>query len=287
MTGKAVRSVGVVGAGTMGTGVSLLFAENGFPVVLQDTSRQALERASELMSRNARFYELVRPGRVAAAPAEVLGRITLTLDPAAFQAVDYVVENAVEKWDVKRSIYAELGEICRADCIFGANTSAISITRLGAAAGRPGNVIGVHFMNPAPLKPLVEVIRGFHTTAETIRATRDLLAGLGKDSVVVEDSPGFVTNRVLMLTINEAIFLLAENVASADEIDRLFRECFGHKMGPLETADLIGLDTVLLSLEVLYESFSDDKYRPSPLLRKMVYAGLLGEKSGRGFRKYC
>nr|WP_225312201.1 3-hydroxyacyl-CoA dehydrogenase NAD-binding domain-containing protein [Microbispora cellulosiformans] len=280
-------NIGVVGAGTMGVGVAHLFAENGFDVTLHDISAPAIERARELIERNARFYCLIRPDEKPVSPEEILSRITFTTDLESFKDTGFVVENATESFDVKRPIYEALDGICPDDCIFAVNTSAISITRLAGLTGRPGNVVGVHFMNPAPLKPLVEVVRGVHTTAETLEATRGLIARLGKDSLVVNDSPGFVTNRVLMLTINEAIFLLSEDVARPDEIDRLFKECFGHKMGPLQTADLIGLDTVLLSLEVLYESFNDSKYRPSPLLRKMVYAGLLGEKSGRGFHNYA
>jgi len=177
-------------------------------------------------------------------------------------------------------------ENCPPRTIFSSNTSAIPITRLAQVTKRPSQVIGTHFMNPVPLKPVVEVIRGFHTSNETIQATLDLLASMGKEGVLVNDSPGFVSNRVLMLTVNEAIFLLQDQVATAEDIDHIFRSCFGHKMGPLETADLIGLDTILYSLEVLYENFNDPKFRPSPLLRKLVAAGLHGRKSGRGFYSY-
>lgn len=171
--------------------------------------------------------------------------------------------------------------------MIGCNTSAIPITRLASATRRPAQVIGMHFMNPVPRKPLVEVIRGYHTSDSTLALARQLLAAMGKECVVVADSPGFVSNRVLMLTINEAVCLLQERAASAEEIDTIFKTCFGHAMGPLETADLIGLDTVLLSIEVLYESFSDARFRPSPLLRKLVDAGLYGRKSGQGFYTYA
>ena len=170
--------------------------------------------------------------------------------------------------------------------MFAANTSAIPITRIASLTRRPARVIGMHFMNPVPLKPVVEVIRGYYTADETVALAQGLLAGMGKEGVVVNDSPGFVSNRVLMLTINEAIFLLHEGVAAAEDVDKIFKGCFGHKMGPLETADLIGLDTILLSIEVLYESFNDSKYRPCPLLKKMVDAGLYGQKSGQGFYTY-
>jgi 3-hydroxybutyryl-CoA dehydrogenase len=170
--------------------------------------------------------------------------------------------------------------------VFAVNTSAISITRIASVTSRAPQVIGMHFMNPVPLKPMVEVIRGYHTSEQTIDTAKALVAAMDKECIVVNDSPGFVTNRVMMLTINEAIFMVQEQVSSVVEIDRLFKQCFGHKMGPLETADLIGLDTILLSIEVLYESFNDSKYRPCPLLKQMVDAGLYGRKSGRGFYTY-
>jgi 3-hydroxybutyryl-CoA dehydrogenase len=176
--------------------------------------------------------------------------------------------------------------VSRAGCVLAVNTSAIPITRIAGLTSRPASVIGMHFMNPVPFKPTVEVIRGFHTSEATIAVAKGLLARMNKECVVVNDSPGFVTNRVMMLTVNEAMFLVQEQVAAVPEVDHLFKQCFGHKMGPLETADLIGLDTVLLSIEVLYESLGDSKYRPCPLLRKMVDAGLFGRKNGRGFYEY-
>jgi len=169
---------------------------------------------------------------------------------------------------------------------FAANTSAYSITRIGSLTQRPDRVLGMHFMNPVPLKPTVEVIRAFHTSQATVDTALALLKGMGKEGIVVNDMPGFVSNRVLMLTINEAVWLVQDQVATPEDVDRIFVTCFGHKMGPLETADLIGLDTILFSIEVLYESFNDSKYRPCPLLRKMVDAGLHGRKSGQGFYSY-
>nr|MDP9121404.1 3-hydroxyacyl-CoA dehydrogenase family protein [Acidobacteriota bacterium] len=183
-------------------------------------------------------------------------------------------------------IYKSMLPHLRPNCLLASNTSSISITRLAASTDRPGQVLGMHFMNPVPMKPMVEVIRGHHTTDETLRTARQLLTQMGKDCIVVNDSPGFVSNRVLMLTVNEAVFLVADGVATAEQIDQLFKTCFGHKMGPLETADLIGLDTILYSIEVLYESFNDSKYRPCPLLKKMVDAGLHGRKNGKGFYDY-
>lgn len=280
-----MQRIGVVGAGTMGTGVSQVFATAGHLVRLVDVSPGALERARDAIAENIRLMPLTGvpvPGD----PEDIVGNIHLTSDLSDLRDVDYVIENITESWDLKRRLYAELARVCRPDVPFGVNTSAIPITRIASVTDRPTAVIGTHFMNPAPLKPTVEVIRGYHTSEETVARTTKLLEGVGKRHVIVADSPGFVTNRVMMLTVNEAVFLLQERVASAPEVDRLFKECFGHSMGPLETADLIGLDTVLLSLEVLYENFNDPKYRPCPLLRTLVAAGRCGMKSGHGFHSY-
>jgi 3-hydroxybutyryl-CoA dehydrogenase len=217
---------------------------------------------------------------------EVMERITFTTDYAPFAECDFVVENATEKEAIKKTIYPVIDEVCPAHAVFAANTSCISITRIGSWTGRPDRVLGMHFMNPVPLKPTVEVIRGFHTTQETIDTAQALLAAMGKEGIVVNDMPGFVSNRVLMLTINEAAWLIQDGVAPVEDVDRIFVTCFGHKMGPLATGDLIGLDTILYSIEVLYESYADSKYRPCPLLKKMVDAGLHGRKSGRGFYDY-
>lgn len=281
-----MNRIGVVGAGTMGTGVTQLFAENGHEVVLVDMADHILETALADISRNIRFASLVRPGTPERPPEEVTGRILFTTDLKQLRHVDYLIENVTERWDIKRPLYDELDTLCPPEVPFGVNTSAIPITRVAATTSRADRVIGTHFMNPAHLKPTVEVIRGHHTSDETLARTRALLDGTGRRHVVVTDSSGFVTNRVLMLALNEAIFLLHEGVSSAPDIDRLFKECCGHAMGPLETADLIGLDTVLLSLEVLYDNFNDPKYRPCPLLRRLVDAGLHGRKTGQGFHSY-
>lgn len=281
-----MERIGVVGAGTMGIGVSQLFAEGGHEVVLVDLTDRQLTHAKAVIFQNLRMIPLVRPSAPRHRPEDVIGRIRFTTDLKDIGGVDYVIENVTENWEVKRGLYEEMDGLCPDGVAFGVNTSAIPITRVASVTRRPPEVIGTHFMNPAHLKPTVEVIRGFHTSDETIRRTAALLDSVGKNSVVVADSPGFVTNRVLMLTVNEAIFLLHEGVATAAEIDRLFKECFGHSMGPLETTDLIGLDTVLYSLEVLYDNLNEPKYRPCPLLRTMVDAGLYGRKSGRGFFTY-
>jgi 3-hydroxybutyryl-CoA dehydrogenase len=288
-----VRRIGVIGAGVMGAGVAQDLASHGMPVVLIDLDDGKLARARQEIRGSWRMQGLLGGGAGAAAgqgagegSAAVLARITFTTDYAPLAEADFVIENVIEKWPVKEQVYRRLDAVCPPPCVFGANTSAISITRIGAATGRPDRVVGMHFMNPVPLKSMVEVIRGWHTSEETLGKARELLAAMGKECIVVADMPGFVTNRVLMLTINEAIFLVQDRVAPHEDVDRLFKTCFGHKMGPLETGDLIGLDTILYSLEALYESYNDDKYRPCPLLRKMVDAGLHGRKSGRGFYVY-
>jgi 3-hydroxybutyryl-CoA dehydrogenase len=278
--------VGVVGAGTMGVGVSLAFAQAGHDVVLLDNRQQAFTSATRRIRDDAQHATLIRGPKVTASPDELLDRITMTTDPAALGQVAYVVENISENWQAKQALYRVLDEVCKPECVLAVNTSAIPITKVAGQTDRPDRVLGNHFMNPAHLMPLVEVIPGVHTSDATLAASRALISSIGKRSVVVNDSPGFVTNRVLMLSINEAIFLLHEGVSTARDVDRLFRQCFGHRMGPLETADLIGLDTILYSLEVLLQEFQDPKYRPCPLLRRHVDAGWLGRKSGRGFHRY-
>lgn len=278
--------VGVIGAGVMGTGVAQNLAETDHQVVLVDVSDEILEKARTEIYKNLRFGRLLGESPTDEDPEGVLERVEMTTEYDRLEEVDFVVENVVEKWDVKKEVYVELDAICAPHCVFAANTSAISITRIGSVTERPDRVIGMHFMNPVPLKSTVEVILGYHTSEETISLARAFLEGLDKKGIVVNDAPGFVSNRVLMLTVNEAIYLLQEQVASAQEIDQIFKSCFGHKMGPLETADLIGLDTILYSIEVLQESFNDSKYRPCPLLKKMVDAGLYGRKSGEGFYTY-
>jgi 3-hydroxybutyryl-CoA dehydrogenase len=281
-----IKNVGVVGAGVMGVGIAQSLAQSEFRVLLVDLNDEILERARRQIKANLRLHSLLKKAAAAPRVDVVIDRITFSADSQILEDADFLIENVVEKWEIKRRLYQQMDAICRDRTIFAANTSAIPITRIASATRRPAKVLGMHFMNPVPLKRTVEVIRGYHTAEETIEAARNLLARMEKDCIIVNDSPGFVSNRVLMLTVNEAIFLVHERVAAAAEVDRIFKECFGHKMGPLETADLIGLDTILLSLEVLYESFSDSKYRPCPLLKQMVDAGLYGRKSGAGFYPY-
>jgi 3-hydroxybutyryl-CoA dehydrogenase len=270
----------------MGVGVAHSLAQNGRDVVMVDLNEEILGRAEAQIRQDVRFQGMFnREAR--ANPDEIMSRIRLTRDADELAASDFVVENVTENWEIKRPVYSRLDAICRPEVVFGVNTSCIPITKVGAATKRAAQVIGIHFMNPVPLKTTVEVIRGYHTSEETIETTRHFLSDMGKECIVVNDQAGFVSNRVLMLTINEAICVVHEQVATAEEVDQIFKRCIEHKMGPLETGDLIGLDTILFSLEVLYESYNDPKFRPCPLLRKMVDAGLCGRKSGQGFFSYA
>ncbi|MEV1240345.1 3-hydroxyacyl-CoA dehydrogenase family protein [Nonomuraea sp. NPDC050022] len=277
--------IGVVGAGVMGVGVAQNLAQTGHDVVLVDKDEQILKQALANIERNSRMSRLM--GGPALDADAILARITTAIGADALAKAEIVIENVTENWDVKREVYEALDAACGPDTVFVVNTSAIPITKVGAVTGRPDKVIGVHFMNPVPAKPAVELIPGFHTTPDTIERTRNLLAAMGKRAVDVKDSCGFISNRVLMLTVNEAAYLVHEGVATAESVDEVFRSCFGHPMGPLETADLIGVDTILYSVEVLYEHYADSKYRPCPLLKQMTDAGLHGRKSGRGFFTYA
>jgi 3-hydroxybutyryl-CoA dehydrogenase len=215
-----------------------------------------------------------------------LERMLLTTDLDDVAGCDFIIENVTEDWETKKRLYEQLEEVVPPGICFGANTSCISITQIASATQRATDVVGLHFMNPVHLKPTVEVIRGFHTSQQAIDTLLQLFSILGKEAILVEDLPGFVSNRISHLFMNEAAFVLQDGVATAENIDLIFKKCFGHKMGPLETADLIGLDTVMRSLDVLYESFHDPKYRCCPLLRKLVHAGHVGRKSGQGFYVY-
>lgn len=286
-TARTIATVGVVGAGVMGVGVAQNLAQTGHRAVLLDLSGEILDRARREIERNVRFHGMMSRTKGGPALGEVMERITFTTDYAPFSECDFVVENATEKEAIKKTIYPVLDEVCPPHAVFAANTSCISITRIGGWTGRAEKVLGMHFMNPVPLKPVVETIRGHSTSQDTIDTALQLLKQMGKEGIVVNDYPGFVSNRVLMITINEAAWEVMDGVASAEDVDRIFVTCFGHKMGPLATGDLIGLDTILFSLEVLYESYNDSKFRPCPLLRKMVDAGLHGRKSGKGFFDYA
>jgi len=281
-----LKTIVVVGAGNIGVGVVTDLILNGLEAVVIDVSDAILNRAREEILKNVRFAPLLSKAAPRLSKADALKRMRLTTRLEDAAQGDFIIENVTEEWAVKKQVYESLEAAVPAHVCFGANTSCISITRIAGATRRPARVVGIHLMNPVHLKPTVEVIRGFHTSDETLGMLRRLFAVLKKEAVVVGDLPGFVSNRISHLFMNEAAFVLQDNLATPAQIDQIFKQCFGHKMGPLETADLIGLDTVMRSLDVLYESFQDSKYRCSPLLRKMVHAGRLGRKSGQGFYVY-
>lgn len=279
-----MTQVGVLGAGVMGTGVAQNLAQCGHSVVLVDNDPEAVPRALARIRMSCRMSRLLGGPEIDA--DEVLARITGGTELGLLAGAQIVIENITENWELKSGVYRELDRVCRPDAIFVANTSAIPITRLASLTARPSQFVGVHFMNPVPMKPAVELIPGHHTSAESLETVRELLTSMDKKAIDVNDACGFVSNRVLMLTVNEAAFLVYENVATAEVVDEVFRSCFGHPMGPLETADLIGVDTILYSIEVLYEHFADSKYRPCPLLKQMTDAGLHGRKTNAGFYRY-
>ncbi|MGX5556793.1 3-hydroxyacyl-CoA dehydrogenase family protein [Bacillus cereus] len=281
-----LQTFGVVGAGVMGTDIALDLAGYGYKVILKDIHEEIILRAKEKIRREFRMYQLTQKHLKGLSLDELLSRIVFTTTYEGFEEVDYVIENVTEHWETKRQVYSELREVCREEVYYAVNTSCISITKVAALLPRPELVIGMHFMNPVPLKEMVEVIRGMHTSDDTVTIAEEFLRSCRKTPVVVSDFPGFVTNRVLMLTINECIWTVQDGVSNPQDIDKIFRLGFGHKMGPLATGDLIGLDTILNSLYTLYGQFNDPKFRPAPLLIKMVDAGLLGRKSGKGFFNY-
>lgn len=281
-----IRTVGVVGAGVMGSDVALDLACYGYEVVLKDINEDVLHQAKEKIKTDFRLLKLVKPQAKQLTVEDLLSRITFTTAYDDFARVQFVIENVTEEWELKKVVFTELSEVCALQTTYAVNTSCISITKVGSLMPRPENVIGMHFMNPVPMKELVEVIRGEHTSDETVACGEEFLKSFDKVPVVVNDFPGFVTNRVLMLTINECVWTVQDGVAEPKDVDKIFRLGFGHKMGPLATCDLIGLDTILNSLLVLQDSYKDPKFRPCPLLVKMVDAGYLGKKSGKGFFDY-
>jgi 3-hydroxybutyryl-CoA dehydrogenase len=278
--------IAVLGAGTMGNGIAQVFAQHGHVVVLRDLDGAILERARGQIEKS--LGKLAEKGRIAPADKDAaLGRITTATDLGAAADADLVVEAVVENLGVKTGVFQELDRLTRPAAILASNTSSISITKLGAATRRPDRVIGMHFMNPVPLMALVEVIRGQATSDETTRTVMELSRALGKTPVEVNDFPGFVSNRVLMPMINEAIFAVYEGVARPEAIDEVMKLGMNHPMGPLTLADFIGLDVCLAILQVLHEGLGDPKYRPCPLLKRMVDADWLGRKTGRGFYTYA
>ncbi|HEX3046693.1 MAG TPA: 3-hydroxyacyl-CoA dehydrogenase family protein [Bacillota bacterium] len=281
-----MKNIGVIGAGVMGRGVAQSLAQSGYQVILLDISNEILEHAKEEIYNNVRFQAFFNKNKDLPTPEEVLAKISFVTDYEQIKGMDVIIENVTENWEIKKTVYQKIDTICPPHCIFLVNTSCIPITRVAALTKRPDKVIGTHFMNPVPLKTAVETIRGYHTSEETIAAVKDLLATMGKEMILVNDLPGFVSNRISHLFMNEAAFVVQDQVATPQDVDDVFKKCYGHKMGPLETADLIGLDTVVNSLDVLYENYQDPKFRCCPLLRKMVDAGLYGRKSGQGFYTY-
>lgn len=278
-------TIGVIGAGQMGGGIAQVFAQRGYAVRLLDVNEAAMERGLSAISTS--LDRLIKKGTLAAEDkANVLGRITPALDIAEFRTAQIVVEAATERKDLKFEVFRTLDALCPPETILASNTSSISITEIAAQTRRPEHVIGMHFFNPVPLMSLVEIVRGLLTSATTYQTVEGLARELGKTPVEVNDFPGFVSNRILMPMINEAIYTLYEGVASAEAIDTVMKLGMNHPMGPLTLADFIGLDTCLAIMDVLHTGLGDPKYRACPLLRKMVAAGLLGKKAGRGFYQY-
>lgn len=280
-----MKNVAVVGSGTMGNGIAQVFAQYGWTVALIDVSEPALGKAIATIRSN--LDRLVKKGVLTAEAADLVpGRITTSSAVEAAKDASLVVEAASENMNLKFALFERLDQVCRPDAVLATNTSSISITEIAARTGRPEKVIGMHFMNPVPVMQLVEVIRGQSTSAGTTQVVMETAKALGKTPVEVNDYPGFVSNRVLMPMINEAIYCVMEGVAAPEAIDTVMKLGMAHPMGPLTLADLIGLDTCLAILEVLHRGLGDDKYRPCPLLRRMVAAGQLGRKAGRGFYTY-
>lgn len=280
-----IEKVMVVGAGQMGSGIAQVCAQGGYQVYLNDIKPEFVERGLGVINKN--LSRQVEKGRMSdEEKQEIMGRITASTDLEDASQVDLVIEAAVENMDIKAKIFAQLDQIAQAHTILASNTSSLPITEIAVATNRPEKVIGMHFMNPVPVMKLVEVIRGLATADEVYFAIEEMTKTLGKVPVEVNDFPGFVSNRILMPMINEAIYTLFEGVASIEAIDEVMKLGMNHPMGPLTLADFIGLDTCLYIMETLHEGFGDDKYRPCPLLRKYVKAGWLGRKTGRGFYTY-
>jgi 3-hydroxybutyryl-CoA dehydrogenase len=280
-----MKRVGVIGAGTMGNGIAHVFARCGYTVVLCDVERRFLDRGLDTIGRN--LERQVAKNKITVADKEsVLKRIEPVTDRARLADCDFVVEAATEQFEIKTEIFRDLDRLTRAEVILASNTSSLSITKLGASTQRPDKVIGMHFFNPVPVMKLVEVIRGLATSEDTFTTVRDLAIKLEKTPVEVNDAPGFVSNRVLMPLLNEAMFAVMEGVATPEAVDEVFKLGMAHPMGPLTLADFIGLDVCLDIMRVLQNGLGDAKHRPCPLLIKMVDAGWLGRKSGRGFYKY-
>ncbi|MBM3285397.1 MAG: 3-hydroxybutyryl-CoA dehydrogenase [Candidatus Aminicenantes bacterium] len=279
-----IKTIGIVGAGTMGSGIAQVAAASGFSVLLNDVDQSYLDRSLKGMDKS--LAKLIEKGKITESKEAILGRVKPTTSLDDLKAADFIVEAVFEDFEVKKKVLAALEKILAPEVILTSNTSSISITRLAAQTGRPAQFMGMHFMNPVPLMALVELVRGIATSDETFASVKALAEKMGKVPVEASDFPGFIANRILMPMINEAVYALMEGVGTAEAIDTVMKLGMNHPMGPLTLADLIGLDVCLSIMEVLHDGFKDPKYRPCPLLRKMVDAGYLGRKTGRGFYSY-
>lgn len=278
--------VGIIGAGVMGSGLAVTLSAFGYTVLLIDKEPEVLSRAKSRIREGCRMLKLYRSDHPVPDLKTVMERIAFSTEYVGLRDARLVFENITEDWTLKSALYKNVRETIPDDVIFAANTSCIPITHIAACLKSPGRVIGTHFMNPVPLKDMVEMIGGEHTSSGTIEAMKGFLRSIGKESILVSDHPGFVANRLSHLFMNEAALLVQDHGEIPESVDMIFKKGYGHSMGPLETADLIGIDTVVNSLEVLYNNYHDNKFRCCPLLKEMVQAGLLGRKSGQGFFKY-